>query len=314
MLAERSGIPMPKRSEYADADTKLRAAIFRCMRSPRRHSATVCKAPAGAEARAYLDGAASRRSRSSNLVSATRNAAAMLYCSLFESRALPRPARAVRAGAQAERGAVFDRFRNRLMFPIHNESGKIIAFRRVARSAKRPTEVSQFPRNAHLQKELRALQSPSRQGRRSEGGADAAGRRVHGRDRRLCRGGAGSGGELRHGADQSSGAVDQAARRPHRGQFRSRRCGSQRHGAIDSAPAGARVCTSGCSSSAEISIRTNIARSMAPTAIEPPWTARRAISTGLPTAPARVSNAHCRGTRGRLPISAARDPARLTIR
>ena len=28
MLAERHGIPMPKRTEYADADSKLRAALF----------------------------------------------------------------------------------------------------------------------------------------------------------------------------------------------------------------------------------------------------------------------------------------------
>ena len=28
MLAERHGIPMPKRSEYADADSKLRGALF----------------------------------------------------------------------------------------------------------------------------------------------------------------------------------------------------------------------------------------------------------------------------------------------
>src|SRR5579871_6743498 len=28
MLAEKNGIPMPRRSDYADADSKLRAAIF----------------------------------------------------------------------------------------------------------------------------------------------------------------------------------------------------------------------------------------------------------------------------------------------
>src|SRR5215470_5686093 len=54
-LAERSGIPMPKRSEYADADTKLRAAIFQMHEQAGQIFQEALKSPAGADARAYLE-------------------------------------------------------------------------------------------------------------------------------------------------------------------------------------------------------------------------------------------------------------------
>src|SRR5882762_11665245 len=53
-LAERSGIPMPKRSEYADADTRLRAAIFLMHERAEQAFRNNLRSPAGAEARAYL--------------------------------------------------------------------------------------------------------------------------------------------------------------------------------------------------------------------------------------------------------------------
>ena len=63
-----------------------------------------------------------------------------------------------------EDGSFYDRFRNRLMFPIHNESGKIIGFGGRALAAERRTEVFEFAGNADIQKELRALQPAPRQG------------------------------------------------------------------------------------------------------------------------------------------------------
>ena len=48
---------------------------------------------------------------------------------LFEQREFP-VAQMEESGLVGKRedGSLYDRFRNRLMFPIHNESGKIIAF------------------------------------------------------------------------------------------------------------------------------------------------------------------------------------------
>jgi len=54
-LAERSGIPLPKRSEYADADTKLRAAIFRMHELAEQAYRAALSGPSGAESRAYLE-------------------------------------------------------------------------------------------------------------------------------------------------------------------------------------------------------------------------------------------------------------------
>src|SRR5258706_14251373 len=54
LLAERSGIPLPKRTEYADADSKLRAAIFQIHELAEQAFRSSLKSTAGAEARAYL--------------------------------------------------------------------------------------------------------------------------------------------------------------------------------------------------------------------------------------------------------------------
>jgi DNA primase len=51
MLAERAGIPMPKRNEYADADSKLRAALFEIHSIAAQMFQTNLRGPSGAEAR-----------------------------------------------------------------------------------------------------------------------------------------------------------------------------------------------------------------------------------------------------------------------
>ena len=50
-----------------------------------------------------------------------------------------------------EGSGFYDAFRGRLMFPIHNESGKVIAFRRTRHARRGSAEVSELARNAHLQ-------------------------------------------------------------------------------------------------------------------------------------------------------------------
>ena len=49
-----------------------------------------------------------------------------------------------------EDGSLYDRFRNRLMFPIHNESGKIIGFGGRALGGRRQSEVPELARDADL--------------------------------------------------------------------------------------------------------------------------------------------------------------------
>ena len=55
LLAERNGIPMPKRAEYADAETRLRAAVFQIQELAQEAFREQLAGPAGAEARRYLE-------------------------------------------------------------------------------------------------------------------------------------------------------------------------------------------------------------------------------------------------------------------
>ncbi len=54
MIAERNGIPMPKRSEYTDPESKLRGALIEMHERAAELFHKNLYAPAGAEARAYL--------------------------------------------------------------------------------------------------------------------------------------------------------------------------------------------------------------------------------------------------------------------
>ncbi|MBK9167866.1 MAG: DNA primase [Bryobacterales bacterium] len=129
-LAERYGIPMPKRSEFADAETKLRAAIHRMHEQAQDFFVQQLRGGAGQAARAYL----SRRGVSDDAAQqfgiGYAPAGGQALVRLLE--------RGEYTAEQLEQGGLvlrrhdgsglFDRFRNRLMFPIHGETGKVIAF------------------------------------------------------------------------------------------------------------------------------------------------------------------------------------------
>src|SRR5581483_10138300 len=53
-LAERNGIPMPKRSQYADEDSKLRGAIYAMHEAAQEHFQASLQTSTGEIARAYL--------------------------------------------------------------------------------------------------------------------------------------------------------------------------------------------------------------------------------------------------------------------
>src|SRR5260370_37680326 len=55
LLAERNGIPMPKRSEYSDPETKLRAALYQMHELAEQAFRANVEGPVGAEARAYVE-------------------------------------------------------------------------------------------------------------------------------------------------------------------------------------------------------------------------------------------------------------------
>ena len=128
LLADRHGIPLPKR-EYADAETKLRAAVYRMHELAAQAFHKALREAAGPEVRAYL----ARRGLSDALMEefelgyAERSGTALTRLLAREGFTDEQLEASGLLLKRAE-GGFFDRFRGRLMFPIHNESGKIIAF------------------------------------------------------------------------------------------------------------------------------------------------------------------------------------------
>src|SRR5262249_41884953 len=55
LLAERNGVPLPKRSEYSDAETKLRAALVEMHSIAAQAFRANLHSAQGSEARAYLE-------------------------------------------------------------------------------------------------------------------------------------------------------------------------------------------------------------------------------------------------------------------
>jgi DNA primase len=128
-LAERYGIPLPKRSQYSDDDARQRGSAFEMHEVAQEAFRANLAGPAGATARAYLGrrGVAAETIAQFGLGYSERSGNALAR--LFSKRGIP-SAQIEQSGLVGKRedGSFYDRFRNRLMFPIHNESGKIIGF------------------------------------------------------------------------------------------------------------------------------------------------------------------------------------------
>jgi DNA primase len=129
LLAERNGIPMPKRAEYSDPETRLRAAVYQIQELAQEAFREHLAGPAGAEARRYLEkrGVAPEVSAQFGLGYADRSGRFLLRILEKQQFTSEQMENSGLLGKR-EDGGFYDRFRNRLMFPIHNESGKAIGF------------------------------------------------------------------------------------------------------------------------------------------------------------------------------------------
>jgi DNA primase len=128
-LAERFGIAMPKRSEYSDADSRRREVLFQMHELAQEAFRANLRGSSGEAARAYLArrGVAAETMEQFGLGYSER--AGRAIARLLEQQGFPQEAME-ESGLVGKRpeGGFYDRFRNRLMFPIHNEKGKVIAF------------------------------------------------------------------------------------------------------------------------------------------------------------------------------------------
>jgi DNA primase len=126
-LAERNGIPIPKRAQYTDDESRVREAAFQMHEMAAESFRANLHGPSGETARAYLArrGLKPETIEQFGLGYSERSGHALLR--LLEQRKFT-GAQIKDAGLAGEREGFYDYFRGRLMFPIHNEMGKVIAF------------------------------------------------------------------------------------------------------------------------------------------------------------------------------------------
>ncbi len=127
-LAEQNGIPLPKQSLASDDITKLRAALYEMHEIAADHFRDNLAGNNGAATRAYLKqrGVAEESVRQFGIGLAESG---QRLLRILESRRFSKEQmEASGLVGRREDASLYDRFRNRLMFPIHSESGKVIAF------------------------------------------------------------------------------------------------------------------------------------------------------------------------------------------
>ena len=130
LIAERNGIALPQRREENDETAKLRAALYEMHEIAARTFQSNLAAAGGAEARRYLEGRGVAGDTALEFGLGLSELSGQQLVRAFRERGFT-------AEQQEQSGLVmkrqdgsgsYDRFRGRLMFPIHNETGKIIAF------------------------------------------------------------------------------------------------------------------------------------------------------------------------------------------
>jgi DNA primase len=128
LLAETNGIPMPKR-EFSDPDSKLRGALLEMHEMAAATFQANLRGPTGSEARNYLASRGVTPEQIEEFALGVSEPSGQQLTRRFEGRYSPDVLEGSGLVLKRQDGSgFFDRFRGRLMFPIHNTSGKVIAF------------------------------------------------------------------------------------------------------------------------------------------------------------------------------------------
>lgn len=130
LLAERNGIPLPKRTEQADEETRRNARLYEMHEIAVRHFREALHSPAGREAKAYLARRGVRGDMAEEFALGFAERGGQVLVRILERAGFSHDEMELSGLAlkRQDGSGVFDRFRGRLMFPIHSESGKAIAF------------------------------------------------------------------------------------------------------------------------------------------------------------------------------------------
>ena len=231
-LAERHGIPMPKRSLVSDEQSKLREAVFQMHELALESYRANLRGASGEMARDYLArrGVAPAVVEQFGLGYSDRTGRGLLR--VLEQRFSPAEMESLRAGTQEGRRQFLRLFPKPpdVSDPRRNGQGDRLWGARAGRG--RQSEVFKLAGNADIYKEPRALQPAPGQGGHSQGGPDHPGGRVYGCDRRIGGGIQPGGGELRDLAHRAAGESSEAALGKDCGELRSGRAGSGGRGAF----------------------------------------------------------------------------------
>jgi DNA primase len=127
LLAERYGIPMPERQRSDDPDAQRRMALFEMHEIAAGVFQSNLRNAAGAAARDYLESRGVTQAAMDEFRLGLSEASGQQLVQRLQKFG---PGLLEESGLTIKRqeGGFYDRFRARLMFPIHNESGKVIAF------------------------------------------------------------------------------------------------------------------------------------------------------------------------------------------
>jgi len=127
VLAERYGIPMPERERPHDPEAQRRAALEEMYEIATETFQNNLRSGSGTEARRYLE---SRGVSSASMDEFRLGLSEASGQQLVQRLQKFGPVLLEESGLVSKRqeGGFYDRFRARLMFPIHNEGGKVIAF------------------------------------------------------------------------------------------------------------------------------------------------------------------------------------------
>jgi DNA primase len=128
LLAERYGIPVPERQRADDPDTQRRAALHEMHEIATETFQRNLRGPSGVEARSYLESRGVSRDAIDEFRLGLSDASGQQLVQRLQKFG---PSLLEESGLvikRSEGSGFYDRFRARLMFPIHSESGKVIAF------------------------------------------------------------------------------------------------------------------------------------------------------------------------------------------
>jgi DNA primase len=127
-LAERNGIPVPERQRPNDPAEQEKAALFEMQEVAAQLFQDNLRSPAGAEARSYLQSRGVSKNSIDEFRLGLSEASGQQLVSRLRKYSAEWLERSGLISRRQDGGTLFDRFRGRLMFPIHNEQGKVIAF------------------------------------------------------------------------------------------------------------------------------------------------------------------------------------------